>query len=304
MAIRTVGFVGLGAMGDPICRNILKNGSFAVRAFDVRREAVERMARLGATGCGSAAEAAADADLICTIVPDSPQVEQVILGPGGVLEGARPAALIAEMSTIDPGVTQAVAEKVRAAGVRMIDTPVCRSTAHAERAELMFLGGGAEADFQEALPVLKCSGDTFHYCGPSGMGITMKLVNNMMGQGIAVAICEALSLGVKAGLDRDLIVKIVLGTAAASKFLEQAYCGKALKGDFEPGFALKHAHKDVGHALRAAARLGVPCPAASMAHMMQNIALTRGKGDWDHTALATVFEELAGVALCDGNGKR
>ena len=296
MTIKNVGFIGLGTMGGPMARRILEGG-FSLTVYDINPDAVNELVDTGALACGSAAEAARQADAVCTIVPDSPHVEEAILGEAGVLRGARPGTLIVEMSTIDPQVTQRIAEKAAALGVRMIDAPVCRSNEHAKRGELMILVGGTKKDYDEALPILRCMGDTFHHCGPVGSGLTMKLINNMLGQGIALAVCEALTLGVKAGLDLKRVMDVFSGTAVSNKFMEVVYREYALRGNFDLGFALELAHKDVGHALRMAARHGSPCPAASMAHTFQNIAISQGKGRWDHTALLTVFESMAGVEV-------
>lgn len=298
MSIKNIGFIGLGAMGAPMATQIVTKG-FPLFVYDLSEEAMKPLVEAGATACCSPADVASRVDAVCTIVPDSPEVEAVILGPGGVLEGAREGLIVIEMSTIDPAVTKSVAKRVLDAGLRMIDAPVCRSTDHAARGEIEILVGGSKEDYDACMPLLECMGNTFFYCGDTGAGIMMKLVNNMMGQAIGLAVCEGLSLGVKAGLDRDLIIEVLSGTAVSNKFMEDVYPNAALKGNFDLGFALDWAHKDVGHALRTAARLGTPCPAASMAHLFQNIARGKGKGRWDHTALATVFEEMANVKLCD-----
>lgn len=297
MAIKKVGFVGLGTMGDPMARNILAKG-YELAVFDINPKAVKALEKAGATGCASPAEVAACSDAVCSIVPDSPEVEEVVLGENGLLEGARPGTVFIEMSTIDPEVTRRVAEKVVAAGCRMIDAPVCRSDAHAKRGELLILVGGTKKDYNECLPVLECMGDTFYHCGPVGAGLTMKLVNNMTFQGLALGVCEGLTLAVKAGLDLDQAIEVMSGTAVSNKVMEAVYKEFALAGNFKLGFALDWAHKDVGHALKVAARVGAPCPAASMAHSYQNIARAQGKGRWDHTALLTVFEDMTGARIC------
>jgi len=284
-------------MGLPMAERILAGG-FPLAVYDVAPGAVQALAAQGAAACESPAEVAERSDAVCSIVPDSPHVEQVVLGQGGLLEGAKPGLFLIEMSTIDPEVTRRLAEKANGAGVRVIDAPVCRSSEHAKRGQLQILVGGAEDDYQECLPVLRCMGDTFFHCGGLGMGLTMKLINNMACQGIALAVCEALALAGKAGLDLDTAIKIMSGSAVSNRLMEDIYPAFALQGNFELGFALDWAHKDVGHALSMAARLGVPCPAASVAHAFQNAARAQGKGRWDHTALITVFEDMANVKLC------
>lgn len=302
MTIENVGFIGLGTMGMPMAARIL-GGGFPLAVYDLNPDAVAAIVAKGAVGCASPAEVAARSDAVCSIVPDVPDVEAVILGENGTLSGARSGAIFIEMSTIDPDATRRIADKVRARGVRMIDAPVCRSDAHAARGELLILVGGSEADYAACMPVLKCMGNAFYRCGDVGMGLTMKLVNNMLGQSIALAVCEALTLSVKTGLDLDMVIEILSGTAVSNQMMESVYPAHALKGNFEPGFALDWAHKDVGHALRVAARAGSPCPVASQAHTFQNIARAQGKGRWDHTALLTVFEDMAGVKLCGKDGR-
>lgn len=161
----------------------------------------------------------------------------------------------------------------------------------------MILVGGSRQDYEDSLPLLRSMGDTFYHCGDVGAGITMKLVNNAMGQAICQVMCECLTVGVKAGLDLDLMVNILSGTAVSNKMMEAVYPASAFKGQFELGFALDWAHKDVGHALSLAASLNVPCPALSAVHHFQSIARAQGKGRMDHSALLTVFEELAGVKV-------
>ena len=296
MPTQTVGFIGLGTMGAPMARNVLAAG-FRLAAYDVRQDAVAALAEHGAALCGSCREVAERSDAILSIVPDVPEVEAVMLGPAGALEAARPGSIIVEMSTIDPATTRQVAAAAAERGVRMIDAPVCRSSKHAEQGKLMFLVGGTKEDFEECLPILRAMGDTFHHCGDVGAGITMKLINNAMGQGICMAVSECLTLGVKAGLGLEQMVEVLSGTAVSNKMMQAVYPASAFRGDFSLGYALDWAHKDVGHALRVAARLGAALPVAALAHQWQSIARSQGKGRLDHSALLTVFEDMAGVEV-------
>jgi len=296
MPIQNVGFIGLGTMGAPMARNLLKAG-FPLTVYDVEETACEGLARDGASPCRSGREVAERSDAVLSIVPDVPEVEAVMLGQDGVLAGARPGTIIVEMSTIDPAATRKVAAAAGEKSVRMIDAPVCRSSKHAETGQLMFLVGGAKEDFNECLPLLQAMGDTFHHCGDVGAGITMKLVNNAMGQGICMAVSECLTMGVKAGLSLEQIIEVLSGTAVSNKMMEAVYPSSAFLGDFELGYALDWAHKDVGHALRVAASHSTPMPVAALAHQWQSIARAQGKGRLDHSALLTVFEDLAGVEV-------
>jgi 3-hydroxyisobutyrate dehydrogenase-like beta-hydroxyacid dehydrogenase len=296
MAIKKVGFIGLGTMGAPMAKCILKKG-FPLAVYDLNERAVEDLTKAGAVGYASPAEVAGNADAVCSIVPDSPQVEEVILGENGILNGAKPETMIIEMSTIDPLVTQSVAKRVRAAGLRMIDAPVCRSVIEAAKGELLILIGGSKEDYEDCRPVLECMGSTFHHCGDVGAGITMKLINNVVNQSITLALAEGFTLGTKAGFTVNQILEVLSGTAVSNKIMENIFPDYAFKGNFKPGFSLDWAHKDVGHALRMAARLGVPCPAASVTHTFQNIARSKGKGQQDFTSILSVFEELTGTTI-------
>jgi 3-hydroxyisobutyrate dehydrogenase-like beta-hydroxyacid dehydrogenase len=242
---------------------------------------------------------------VLSIVPDSEQVRQVMLGEEGVLAAARPGSIVIEMSTIDPAVTRRVGAAAKKCGVRMLDCPVCRSSEHAVEGTLMMLVGGERGDFEECLPLLRTMGDTFHHCGALGSGATAKVINNTLVQGICLAACECLTLGVRAGLGLEQMLEIFSGTAAANRVIDTVYPSSAFVGDFGLGFALDWAHKDVGHALRLAGRLGVPMSAAALVHQWQAIARGQGKGRMDHSALLTVFEEIAGVPvrLREGTGE-
>ncbi|MCX7011249.1 MAG: NAD(P)-dependent oxidoreductase [Candidatus Sumerlaeota bacterium] len=296
MTIQKIGFVGLGAMGRPMALRLLQAG-YDLAVFDVREEAMEEFARGGARACRSGADAARGADVTFTIVPDSENVEQAVLGAGGVAEGARPGSLVVEMSTIDPAVTRKVGAELAARGIRMIDAAVCRSTRHAEEGKLLFVVGGETADYEAALPLLRHMGDAFHHCGPLGAGITMKLVNNAMAQSIAAVVCETLVLGAKAGLGLEPMVEILSGTAASNQMLTSVFPASAFRGDFRLGFALDWAAKDIGHALSLAARNKTICPLAAQTRQLLALAQAQGKGRQDFSALLTVFEEIAGVRL-------
>jgi 3-hydroxyisobutyrate dehydrogenase-like beta-hydroxyacid dehydrogenase len=294
--IERIGLIGLGTMGAAMARNVLKAG-YPLWVYDIRTAAVKAMAQEGAHGCASCQEVATQTDAVMVMVPDSPDVEGVILGPGGVLAGAQPGSIILQMSTIDVVTTRKVAAEAAKCGVRMIDAPVCRSSQHAIEGKLMILLGGAKEDVAECEPLLRTVGDTLHHCGELGAGITMKLVNNALVQGIALAVCECLTLGVKAGLSLEQMIEVMRGTAASNRLMEAVYPASAFQGDYGLGFPLDWAHKDVGHTLSLATSLGSPCLGLALVHQLQNIARGQGKGRMDHSVLLTLFEELAGVQV-------
>ncbi len=241
-------------MGRPMARNVLKGG-FTLRVHDIVPEAVEALRAAGAEVRSSPREVARDADAVITILPDSPDVEAVLLGPDGVAAGARAGTYVIDMSTIDPSTSKRVGQTLRARGCRFVDAPVGRTAAHAEAGTLLVMIGGEPADVRAVEPLLRTMGSGLVHCGPPGSGIAMKVVNNYLSCSASVLTAECLVLGVKAGLDLETMLRVMTGTAAKTAHLEMTYPAKAFRGDFTPGFLIDLAHKD--RALReAAARLG------------------------------------------------
>jgi 4-hydroxybutyrate dehydrogenase/sulfolactaldehyde 3-reductase len=290
------GFIGLGAMGLPIARRLI-DGGYVLQVFDLSEEKAALAAQAGATPCSSAREASQGAEAVFTIVPDGPDAEAAILGPGGVAEGIGRGGLLVEMSTIDPQMTNRIGAALESRGIRVVDAPVYRSTAHAERGELMFGLGGSAADMDEAARLLAPAGNTFVRCGPFGSAVTLKLVNNMLAQAIGAAVSEAVVLAEKAGLPFETVQEVLRQTAASNRMMEGAYTAKAFCGDFSLGFAMDWAGKDVGNALAMAARLRSPCPVAAVARQLIAAGQAKGRGRMDHSALLTVIEDMAGVEV-------
>ena len=266
-----IGFVGLGTMGTPMARCLLRKG-FPLTVYDVCAEAAAELAREGATAAPSAREVAAASDITITMVTDSPHVKAAVLGPDGVLEGLHSGATLIEMSTIDPAVTREVAEAVQAKGARMIDAPVGRSSAAAATGDLIIMVGGDE--------------DVVTHCRP---------VLEAMGSSILLSVAEAMVLGVKAGLDPAVMVQVMSGTGAGCWQLENTFRNKVFKRDFAPGFKVDLAHKDLGLALTLARENGVPLMVGGLARELYQLARAQGKGDQDWGAYTTVLEQLAGV---------
>lgn len=289
-----VGFIGLGAMGAPMARRLLAHG-YPLQVFDQVPEAVSALAAEGAGAAGSIRELAAASDVIVTMLPDSPQVEQVY--GEGLLAGLRPGALVIDMSTISPSVTRTTAEAVEAAGGRMIDAPVGRTSQHAEEGELLIMVGGAEEAVDEAEPILRCFGTDIVRCGPVGSGETMKLVNNLLTATIVAANAEALVLGVASGLELDTVLKVLRMTAASNTHLKSTYAQKALRRDFTPGFATALAVKDLRLAQNLAIENELPVGVAAAALQLFSAACSQGRGRDDYTSVLTVLEGLAGLEL-------
>jgi 3-hydroxyisobutyrate dehydrogenase len=291
-----IGFIGLGTMGRPMARNVLKAG-FPLTVHDVEPDAVAALTVLGAAAARSPREVAREADAVVTMLPDSPDVEAVLLGPEGIVHGARPGTLVIDMSTIDPAVTRKVGAALAAGGVRMIDAPVGRTSAHAEAGTLFIMIGGAAEDVEEARPLLKAMGSDLVHCGDLGMGITMKVVNNFLSCASVALTAEALVLGAKAGLRVDTMLAVMSSTAAKTAHLEMTFPAKALKDDFVPGFTVDLAHKDMGIALRLGADRRVPLSVGAVARELLATARAQGRGRLDWTAVITVLEEIAGVRV-------
>jgi 4-hydroxybutyrate dehydrogenase/sulfolactaldehyde 3-reductase len=291
-----VGFVGLGTMGLPMAKRVV-GGGFPLAAYDVRAEPVDALVQLGARAATSPREAGDGADVVITMLPDSPDVERAVLGPDGVLEGLRPGAVLIEMSTIDPAMTKRVARAVQEKGAQMLDAPVGRSSAAAVQGELIIMVGG-EADLLERCrPILARMGTTIHHCGPLGAGATIKVINNLVSSSILTAVAEGMVLGVKAGLDPDLIVDVLSGTAAGCWQLENVFRNKVMQGDFAPGFKASLAFKDLGLAQALARDNGVPLFVGSLARQLYELTRAQGKGDQDWGAYTAVLEELAGITV-------
>ena len=301
--MKTIGFIGLGAMGRPMATNAVKAG-FTLRVHDVRPEPVAALVAAGAEARPSPAAVARDCDAVVTMLPDSPDVEAVLLGPDGVAAGARPGTCVVEMSTIDPSVSKHVGQALRGRGLRFVDAPVGRTAAHAEAGTLLVMIGGEPADVQAVEPLLRSMGSDLVYCGPPGSGITMKVVNNYLSCAASVLTAECLVLGVKAGLDLATMLQVMTGTAAKTAHLEMTYPAKAFRGDFTPGFLIDLAHKDLGLALRLGSEEGVPLTMGAVAREAYSAARARGKGRLDYTGIVTLFEEAAGVEVRSGNPGR
>ena len=283
-------------MGGGIGENLLRKG-FSLTVFDVSSAAVQRLVGLGAAPAGSPAEVGSHSDILITVVPDGPQVEEVILGGGGALGGAKPGTMFVDCSTIDPTVTAKVRTAVEAKGCRLVDAGMGGSSKEAAEGRLLFMVGATPEDYARVLPVLQAAGANIQHCGGPGAGITVKLVNDLLALSIFVADVEALCLGTKAGVDLEVMMRIFQSTSANNGFLKAAVPEQVLGRNFEPGFKSSLAHKDAGLAQTMAARLGVPLFTLAPARQLYSALLSQGKGDLAIGAVAQLLEDLAGVSL-------
>jgi 2-hydroxy-3-oxopropionate reductase len=290
-----VGFIGLGIMGRHMSRHLVKAGHRLV-VHDVNPAPVQELVGLGARAAGSPAEVAREAPLVILMLPNSPDVELVALGPRGLVEGVRSGSTLVDMSTISPIVSQKVGAALAAKGVRMLDAPVSGGEKGAIDATLSIMVGGDAGVFQEVLPLFQVMGKTITHLGPLGAGGFTKLANQIIVAGNLTALAEALTLAAKAGLDIELTLKALGGGLAGSRCLDQK-TPNYLAHEFKPGFKIDLHYKDLGLIMEAARALGVPLPATAVVQELFSAARVRGRGGLDHSAIVTVLEDLAGVEV-------
>ncbi|MGI9048153.1 MAG: 2-hydroxy-3-oxopropionate reductase [Rubrobacteraceae bacterium] len=286
-----VGFIGLGIMGGPMAKNLMEAGHELV-LYNRTREKAEELAGDGAEVAGSPKEVAEQSDIIITMLPDSPQVEEVLTGKDGVLAGIKEGALIVDMSTISPVVTRELAEQVEERGASLLDAPVSGGDVGAKQGALSIMVGGSEEDFGRAEPLFDVMGKVATLVGPVGAGQTAKACNQIVVALNIEALSEALVLGSKAGVDPAKILDAISGGLAGSAVME-AKREKMLGHDFDPGFRIESHHKDLGIALAAGREYGVSLPVTAIVDQMLESLKAKGRGDRDHSAVLTLLEDLA-----------
>lgn len=288
----TIGFIGLGIMGRPMARNLLKAG-YRVRVHNRSRGPVEQLASLGAIPASSPAEAASEADVVITMLPDSPDVQRVVTGPSGVREGLRAGGVLIDMSTISPIVTREIAAALAEQGIAMLDAPVSGGEKGAIEATLSIMVGGDEEVFEACRPIFEALGKNIVYMGASGAGQVTKACNQIVVAVTIQAVSEALTLAARAGVDPAKVRQALLGGFAQSRILDQ-HGQRMLERNFKPGFKVRLHHKDLGIALSTGRALGVPLLSAALVNELLATLEARGRGDWDHSALVALASEMAG----------
>ena len=291
MAKDRLGFIGLGVMGGPMARNLIAAGHEVV-AYSRTRASVDEVAQDGGTAAGSPREVAEQADTVILMLPDSPQVREVLDGGDGLLAGAREGSLVVDMSTISPVVTREIAAECGARGIGWVDAPVSGGDVGAREATLSIMAGGSEEDFARARPLFEALGKTIVHVGPVGAGQVVKACNQVVVALTIEAVSEALVLGSKAGVDPATIIEVLSGGLAANKVME-VRGRNFLEHDFTPGFRIDLHHKDLGIALQTAREYGVALPSTAAVDQMLQALRSNGRGDRDHSALLTHIEDLA-----------
>ena len=286
---KAVGFVGLGIMGAFMAGNLLEAGHELVVHNRTRTKA-ERLAQRGARVAASPREVAEGSDVIITMLPGPPQVEEVVAGEGGLLEGASEGSLIIDMSTSSPILARELARAARNKAVGMLDAPVSGGDVGARDGTLSIMVGGEEEDFERARPLFRVMGETVVHVGGTGASQVVKACNQIVVALVIEAVAEALVLGSKASVAPDRVVEVLSGGLAANKVLD-VKGQKFLSYDFTPGGKVEYHRKDLGIALEAGREYEVTLPVTALVEQMFRVLEAKGRGGWDHSALLTLIEE-------------
>jgi 2-hydroxy-3-oxopropionate reductase len=290
-----IGFIGLGLMGKPMSRHLLAAG-YPLMVFNRSRPAIDELVREGAKAASSPREVAEQCDIVVTMLPADTDVESVILGPDGILQGARAGMLVIDMSTISPLTVMALAQKLAQKDISLLDAPVSGGVAGAHGATLSIMVGGDEKDFQRAYPLFSALGKTITYCGPGGTGQVVKACNQVLVALIIEAISESFVLGAKAGVAPDILLKVLSGGLAQNRFMDLR--GQTMiEHDFAPGGKARFHLKDLRIAQQIAQKYDVVLPVGTLVEQLFTSLVASGGGDLDHSALLTILEQLSRHSL-------
>jgi 2-hydroxy-3-oxopropionate reductase len=293
--MKTIGFIGLGIMGRPMARNLVKAG-YSLVVCDVNPAPVEELVELGAKTASTPAEVVSQVEMVITMLPNSPDVQQVVTGPKGVIEGARPGLILVDMSSIAPLVAQEVGKAAAARGVKMLDAPVSGGEPKAIDGTLSIMVGGDKDTVDAVEGVLKNMAASVVLVGPLGSGNVTKLSNQIIVALNIIAVSEALVLSKKAGVDPRTVYQAIRGGLAGSTVLD-AKAPLMLDRNFKPGFRIELHLKDLMNVMETAEKLGAPLPFSGLATEVLNSLVAAGKGKNDHGGIVQHFEALAGVEV-------
>ena len=294
-SLMKIGFIGLGHMGGHMARNLARGGH-ELTVFDIRKDAADALLPAGASYADGPGEVAASSRLVFTSLPGPLEVEEVALGKDGIVPAARPGTALFDLSTVDPDTIRRIAGAARGRGVTVLDAPVSGGDVGAERGALSVMVGGDRSAYERYRPLLELIGDRVTYCGEVGSGSVCKLVNNVISLGLRVMLPEAFTLGVKAGVDPNTLFEVVSNSSGSTRTMKE-YPRTLFNGNFEPGFRVDLAAKDLGLATDEGARLGVPMELTEFVLRRYVEAEGRGWGELASTAVARIQEELAGVEV-------
>lgn len=293
-----IGFIGIGAMGRPMAVNLLKAG-FHLTVYDLNQEAVQQLVEMGACSAATPKELAAGADVVITMLPNFGVVQSVLGGADGVLAGIRESAVIIDMSTVAPNQTRRMAALAKEKGVSYLDAPVSGGVGGAAKGALTIMVGGPAAVIDQVMGIFNVLGKKVYRVGDVGAGDTIKLVNNLLLGVNMAAVAEAMVVGVKAGLDPQVLLEIISSSSGNSYALETKMPNFIMKGNFEPGFAINLQFKDLELATQTGKDLGVPLFLTNLTQQIFEQARAVGLGGEDISAVIKVWEKLAGVEVRD-----
>jgi 3-hydroxyisobutyrate dehydrogenase len=289
----SVGFIGVGNMGNPMAANVLKQG-FPMTVFDLSAKATENLVQAGAKRAGSAREVVEAAEIVLTCLPASPDVEALYLDAGGLVERAKPGNILIDLSSVLPSTPRKLEPAAKARGVHFLEAPVSGGVAGARAATLAIMVGGDPTVLERARPVLRAIGPNIFHVGPVGAGNTVKAINNMMACVNSLAMMEGVALGVKAGLDPMTIYEVVKASSGGSKALERIPSA-IIPRNFAPGFKVRLMNKDLDTFNTIAKELHVPVSFSNVAQRYQQAAMAAGLADQDTSVAMTVIERLAAI---------
>jgi len=291
-----LGFIGLGKMGAPMSRNLLKKG-FELTVYDIRKEAVEQIVSAGARAASSIKEVAEVSEVILTSLPTPSIVEEVILGTGGVLDEARKGSVIIDTSTVSPSTSRKIAVAAEKKGVEALDAPVSGGPYRAAEGTLTVMVGGKKEVYERCLDIFRAIGTNIFYTGPAGSGTVTKLINNLMSLGNVIVMCEAIILGIKAGVPWKILHQVISTGTGRSYALEWKLPNLIAPRKFEGGFPIDLACKDLSLITDLAKELDSPLFVGSIVEQLYRLAKNKKLGDKDHTAVSIILQEIAGVEI-------
>jgi len=296
----SVGFIGVGNMGNPMAGNVLKSG-VKMTVFDKHAPAMENLVQGGALRAASAREVAERAEIVMTCLPASPDVESLYLEPGGLMDCAKPGTILIDLSSVLPSTPRKLEARAKEKGLLFLEAPVSGGVAGARAATLAVMVGGDAALLDKVRPVLRAIGPNIYHVGPVGAGNTVKAINNMMACVNSLAMMEGLVLGVKAGLDPMTIYEVVKASSGGSKALERIPTA-IVPRKFEPGFKVRLMNKDLDTFNTIAKELHVPVSFSNVAQRYQQAAMAAGLADQDTSVALTIIEKLAAIEVPKGKG--
>lgn len=290
-----IGFIGLGIMGKPMAKNLVKAG-YDLLVSDHKDSAMQELQAVGAKKAASLKEIAETCDVFMTMLPNSPHVKEVVLGKDGLLEGVKPGAVLIDMSSINPMASKEIAARLAEKGAKMLDAPVSGGEPKAIDGTLAFMVGGEKEVFEKLQPVLAKMGSSVVYCGGIGAGNVTKLANQVIVAVNIAAVSEAFMLAKKAGVDPNTVFEAIKGGLAGSTVMN-AKGPMMLEGSFKPGFRIDLHIKDLGNALEAGHSVGSPLPLTAQVMEILELLHADGFGAEDHSAIARYYEKLTGTPL-------